>query len=148
MRIFESMKEFKAYADKIAKKYNFKISKYNEDFSIDVDGEVVLYNSGLKKLPIKFNIVLGSFNCFGNELKSLEGCPKYVGGNFNCYYNQLTSLEYAPEYVRGWFDCLDNKLISLKGAPEIIRGKWHIEDKYKSFHEYQKYLLVKKIEAL
>jgi len=149
MRTFNSMKEFKAYADEISKtyKYGFTISEYNEDFSIDVDGHVRLHEQNLTELPIKFNIVTRNFVCHYNQLTSLKGCPKYVGENFCCNNNQLTSLKGCPVHV-SYFECSNNQLTSLKGCPKIIRGNWRIEDKYKSYPEYQKYLLVKKIEAL
>ena len=214
MRTFESMDEFKEYADRMARRYVFKITSYNEGYSIDVAGSVDLYNRNLTDgFPIKFNKITGDFLCYYNQLTSLEGCPKYVGCHFNCSCNQyLTSLEGCPEYVGGDFKCNHNRLISLKGcpeiingnfycdnnrlknlkgspvyvkedyvchnnylvslkgcpkyidkgfycqsnsslknlkgAPEIIRGEWHINDKFHSYPEYQKYLLVKKIEKL
>jgi len=197
MITYKSFDEFKEHVDNvIVKMYNFTILKYNEDYSIDVDGDVRLYSQQLTSIPIKFNIVTGDFNCSFNhamtslegcpeyiggdficahnrfislkgspkfvngncncscnKLISLEGCPKYVGGYFYCYSNnsnnKLTTLEGSPEYVGGDFDCSSNKTLqSLEGAPEIIRGKWNIEKKYHSYPEYQRYLLVKKIEKL
>ena len=191
MRIYKSFEEFKKYADDIALRYNFIISKYNEDYSIDVDGNVELSSREyLTEIPIQFNKVTGSFYCsnnnltslkgcpesvgedfwcFNNDLTSLKGCPEYVGGNFDCHNNQLTSLEGCPKYIRRNFVCYHNELTSLKGcpeiienifnccwneltslqgAPEIIRGEWVVDNEFESSPEYQKYLLVKKIEAL
>jgi len=152
MRTFKSMDEFREYANKISWKYKFSISKYNEDYSIDVNTDVhIVYVKYLKYLPIKFNIALGDFNCANNDLISLEGCPKYVGGDFYCFKNQLTSLDGAPKYIGGNFGCYcygGNQFTSLKGAPEVIRGQWVIEEEYRKFPEYQRYLLVKKIEDL
>jgi len=171
MRTFDSMKEFKAYADKIATKYKFIISKYNEDYSIDVDCHISFHSmEDLTELPIRFNIVSGDFSCSRSGLTSLEGSPKYVEGSFWCHdmlqlkslkgspeyvkvsydcdSNDLTSLEGCPKYVGYNFRCCDNNLQSLKGAPEFIGGEWNIESIFKSFPEYQRYLLVKKIEKL
>ena len=64
---------------KICKKYNInKFGDYtiNKDGSIDVDSHVDLGGFGLKRIPLKFNIVSGFFYCDRNNLTSLEGCPK------------------------------------------------------------------------
>ena len=53
----------------------------NPDGSYDVIGNVYLHNKGLTKIPVKFNMVTGYFNCSENKLTSLEGCPKEVGGD-------------------------------------------------------------------
>ena len=78
----------------ICKLYNIENYKINPDESIDVDGNVILFNRRLTKLPLKFNKVTGDFSCTSNLLTNLEGCPNYVGGNFNCHLNQL------PEEIR------------------------------------------------
>ena len=148
MRTYKSFDEFKIYADEIARRYYFTILKYNEDYSVDISRDVWLQYKDLKEFPIQFNIIDGTFRCFNNKLTSLEGSPRYVTGSFFISHNELTSLEGGPKYVGGNFSCDDNKLISLKGAPEVIGYTWFIEEKYYSYPEYQKYLLVKKIEAL
>ena len=124
-------------------KYNIKNYTFNDDASIDVDGDVNLYDKGLTILPFKFRnvsgffncndnkltslvgcpeTVLGNFNCDNNKLLSLDGCPKTVGGNFGCSYNNLTSLIGGPKTVLGNFGCNDNKLKSLEGSPETVLG--------------------------
>ena len=130
MKTYKSFDEFKIYADHLAKKYYFVISKYNEDYSIDVDGNVYLNEQNLNEIPIQFNIVSLNFYINTNQLKSLEGCPRYVGRNFACYGNF--------------------HLRSHEGAHEIIRGDWFINNfiKEDKTPEYQKHLLVKKIEKL
>ena len=156
MKTFNSFKEFKFCANLFAKEYKFTISKYNKDFSIDVEGPVDMRYKGLKEIPIQFNIVDGNFVCHYNQLTSLKGCPKYVNGSFDCSYNELTSLKGCPRIVNrnlfsfeGKLQCREyNKFISLEGAPEFIGNEWFIKDQFKSFPEYQRYLLVKKIEAL
>ena len=52
----------------------------------------------------------------------MKGAPQKVGGDFDCYENQLTSLEGAPQKVGEGFDCSWNHLTSLKGAPREIGG--------------------------
>ena len=92
----------------------------NEDGSIDVDGDVDLYNRNLTKIPFKFRNVSGYFGCNNNQLTSLDGAPNTVGRWFDCTDNQLTSLEGAPSSVGGGFYCHNNQLISLKGAPSSV----------------------------
>jgi len=70
--------------EEICKKYWIANYTINSDGYINVDGNVWLDNKNLTKLPLKFNNVTGSFNCLGNKLTSLIGCPNYVGGNFYC----------------------------------------------------------------
>jgi hypothetical protein len=94
----------------ICKKYGITNYIINDDGSIDVDGDVYLYDKELTELPLTFNKVTGYFNCGGNKLTSLKECPRWVGGYFNCDYNQLTSLEFSPDYVGDYFSCIDNKL--------------------------------------
>ena len=131
--------------DSICEKYYITNYIINIDGSIDVNGNVNLYNQNLTKLPLKFNKVSGSFCCYynqltsleggpikvggnfycnHNQLTSLEGCPKEVGGTFYCHYNQLTTLEGSPKEVGGYFFCSDNQLISLEGGPTKVGGNF------------------------
>jgi hypothetical protein len=79
----------------------------NSDGIVDVDGKVDLCNrlGDMTKLPVKFGKVSGFFACIGNNLTTLECCPKYVGGVFYCRNNKLTTLEGCPNYVGGDFTC-------------------------------------------
>ena len=99
----------------ICEEYGIKNYSINPDGSIDVDGSVYLSYNKLRELPLKFNIVHGHFNCDGNQLTTLEGCPKEVSGSFSCYGNQLTTLVGCPEKVGGSYNCYINKLTSLDG---------------------------------
>jgi hypothetical protein len=81
--------------------------RINSDNYVIVHGNVYLDNrlGDMKKLPIKFEKVSGSFHCNGNKLTTLEGCPKYVFGNFYCNGNKLTTLEGCPKHVGENFIC-------------------------------------------
>jgi hypothetical protein len=108
----ETCKIFMPY-DNIENTLNeFGIKNYtiNEDSSVDVNGDVNLGDNGLRKLPIVFGNVSGSFFCSSNKLKSLEGAPQSVGGYFDCSYNQLTSLEGCPKSVGRGFICSNNAI--------------------------------------
>ncbi len=94
----------------------------NTDGSIDVDGNVYISNLDLSKLPLKFNIVHGSFDCSYNNLTTLDGSPKVVGGFFSVSDNNLTSLIGGPVNVKYSYFCSNNELVSLDGGPIIIGG--------------------------
>ena len=101
---------------------NVKNYIINDNLTIDVKGDVNLYDRDLIKLPdyIKFNKVECWFNCSENQLTSLEGCPNYTGLSFTCSNNQLTSLEGCPTYVGTDFSCSYNNLNSLKCCPYYV----------------------------
>lgn len=127
MEIIKSLKlftnKFKSI-ESLCDKYKIYDFKINNDKSIDVNGPVGLQGLGLYKLPLKFNIVTGSFNCADNNLVSLEGCPKEVGDIFLCNNNNLKTLEYSPEYVRSFFCCCDNKITNLKHITKKCNGNY------------------------
>jgi hypothetical protein len=122
LKLFENHKN-EEDIHRICEEYNIKNYIINDDLSIDVDGDVYLWNKGLTKLPLKFNKVNGHFNCSYNRLTSLEGAPKEVNRNFNCNNNQLTSLEGAPKKVNR-FECATNQLTSFKFSPSEIKGRF------------------------
>lgn len=106
---------------RICKEYNIQNYTINSDGSIDVDGGVYLSYRELDKIPLKFNRVLGQFDCSYNELISLEGCPKYVGSSFFCSGNRITTLEGGPDIVNSnYFSNFNDLLISTKGFPTIV----------------------------
>ena len=71
----------------------------NSDGSIDVDNNVIL-RGYFDKLPIKFNIINGDFDCASTLLENLEGSPKEVKGDFECNLNMLKTLKGGPKKVR------------------------------------------------
>ena len=74
--------------------------------------------------------VQGTFDVRWSNIKSLKGCPEYVGEKFMCSYcNYLETLEYAPNYV-GESILIDycRKLKSLKGLPDKINGDLYFND--------------------
>ena len=108
--------------EEICEKYNITNYSINPDGSIDVNGDVVLYNRGLVELPLTFNKVYGDFDCSINNLTTLKGSPKWVGDYFYCVNNKLTSLEFSPDYVGGYFNCGSNYLTDLVGSPKEVGG--------------------------
>ncbi len=118
IKLFESFSEIRDICDK----YGIRDYTINSDGSIDVDGNVCLYEKELTQLPLKFNYVTDRFYCQFNKLTSLEGAPVKVGGHFYCDHNYLTSLEGVPAEVGGHFYCQSNLLKTLKGVPRKISG--------------------------
>lgn len=110
----------------IIRRYGIQLGQYTlKEDVINVHGDVMITNTSLRKLPVKFGKVSGNFICSSNRLETLKGSPSFVGGNFNCYGNTLKSLQYAPAEVGGDFSCHDNLLTSLKGAPRFIKGNFN-----------------------
>lgn len=107
------------YIDFICRKYNIKNYTINNDRSINVDGDVLLYGLSLTKIPLKFKVVNGSFFCNLNGLTTLENCPEEVLGDFYCNDNQLVTLKGGPLKIGGNYDCSHNYLISLNYLPKI-----------------------------
>jgi hypothetical protein len=101
------------------------------DFNVDNDGLVDVNNdfqinrNKLKKIPIKFNYIKGSFWWTGGHLTSLKGSPKIVEGGFYCRYNNIKTLIGGPEKVGKGFDCNTNLLTSLEGGPNSV-GEYYI----------------------
>ena len=104
-----------------------KKTTIQDDGTVDVSADVELIIP-YDILPFKFGRVDGDFDCRGKGLKSLQGCPYWVGGQFDCRYNKLISLEGAPETVGKGFDCEGNQLETLQGAPRIIPGWFDCHD--------------------
>ena len=70
--------------EKWLKEYDIKNYTINDDFTIDVNGEVCVGQKNLIEFPdyIQFGVVRGNFDCSLNDLTSLRGCPREVGKGF------------------------------------------------------------------
>ena len=112
------------------RKYNIENYTINKDFTIDVDGNVILVLKDLSKFPeyIQFGVVGGNFDCSNNNIISLRGCPRKVDGFFNCNYNKLKSLEKGPVEVGSSVYCFRNNLKSLEGAPKEVGGSFYCDN--------------------
>lgn len=117
----------KGQVELILAKYRIKIIgnfTIRADGKLDVKGHVKITGLKLLKLPVKFNCVTGDFLSKSGSLRSLKGCPRFVGGSFDCSDNQLLSLEGGPDYVGLNYLCNENELTSLKGCPHEIIGRF------------------------
>jgi hypothetical protein len=115
---YESFKTEQEIKD-LCSKYRIRNYQIRDDGSIDVGGNVYLVDKlgELKQLPLTFNEVNGYFSCGGNNLTTLEGCPKVVRGDFSCSLNNLTSLENSPKIVDGICSVNEN-ITSLEGLED------------------------------
>jgi hypothetical protein len=118
--LFKESVDMKSNIREICKEYKIENYTINGDGTIDVDGDVDLSDMGLNEIPLKFGRVSGDFICSNNSIKSLNGCPQWVGGHFSCRGNRLTSLEFCPQWVGGNFFCYNNQLTSLEYIPKVI----------------------------
>jgi hypothetical protein len=68
------------------------------DWTVDVNGDVNMYNMKLTKLPFEFWKVNGNFDCYYNQLTTLDGAPKSksIGRGHHFNNNKLTSIKGAP----------------------------------------------------
>jgi hypothetical protein len=133
----------------ICKKYGIENYTVNPDGSIDVDGNVNLWDKKLTELPLTFNKVNGYFDCGNNILTSLKGSPRWVGSSFYCNWNRLTSLEFGPEYVGSDFSCRFNNLTDNYCDTEIggrfftsLKQDGLTEDNYNEWRKLYKRKLI------
>jgi hypothetical protein len=99
------------------KRHEYEI---RSDGTVDVRGNVDMTECDFNKIPLQFGIVDGYFECSGNRLTTLEGCPEKVTSGFYCNNNKLTSLKYSPKEVGGVYECESNLLTSLDGVPDEV----------------------------
>lgn len=119
--------EAKEFFDKAKiKKSNIIV---NDDGSFDLKCSIDITRNirKLDRLPVKFNIVDGSFKCIEVGLTSLEGMPRHVYGDYDIGYNNLTSLEGGPEFVSKTCSVIGNKIVDLKGAPKMA-GHFYVTE--------------------
>ncbi len=89
-------------------------------YMINIDGNFVIKDTKLKKLPIQLGVV-DTFDCSENQLTTLMGAPYCTNKNFFCSDNQLKSLEYASRIILGDLYCMNNKLEELENI-YLIKG--------------------------
>jgi hypothetical protein len=131
------------------KKLKIENCEIDDNGFVDVNGDVDIASKKIIKIPVKFGIVTGVFDCEFSSLISLEGSPREVGsdfycnsnsklaslkggavnvgGNFDCGFNDLTSLEGCPTRVGGAFYCCKNSLTSLEFSPKEIYSDFDCE---------------------
>jgi len=98
--------------------FGIKDYKTNSDGSINVYQNVDMSCMDLVEIPIKFNIVEGSFNIRQNHLNSLKNSPKEVFGDFDCSHNIIKSLKDGPIYVLDSYRAHNNSLTEINSKFE------------------------------
>lgn len=116
----------KLQVEYIIKKYHIKIGPYKirDDGLIDVNGNVKICHTNLKRLPLRFGHVYGNFTC-NSKLTTLKGCPTYIAGDFDCSNNLLDNLQFSPKEIGGNFNCQENQIVTLKGSPREVIGRFN-----------------------
>jgi hypothetical protein len=95
---------------------------YNGSVTVDSDGLIscagsVQMTSRMSKLPLQFKRVDENFRLESNQLKTLEGCPTYVGNQFICINNPIKDWTGAPQQV-GSIVMLNSQITNLNGCPK------------------------------
>lgn len=107
--------------------YGVKNYTINDDFTIDVNGDVNLEGKDISEFPvhIQFGTIKGDFDCSFNQLTSLKGVPKKIEGNFDCNFNQLTicSDDALPIEVTKNVFCID----AFKKLPASLEKIFHVQ---------------------
>jgi hypothetical protein len=104
--------------------YNIQNYIINDDLTVDVDGQVRLFNKKIHEFPFQFGIIKGDFMLSRNQLTSLKGCPHTVHGSFDCSHNKLINLEYCPKVVYEDFHFQGNRVKELDYMPDIVSGSF------------------------
>ncbi len=107
-------------------KHNIRNYIINNNLTIDVNGNLELFDQKLKEINVNFNIVNGSVFCSNNQLTSLDGCPVKVGGSFYCDNNLLNTLLYIPMEINGEIGMGNNpklgKYKNIKTYAELVEA--------------------------
>jgi hypothetical protein len=103
-KLFESSNGLTDEQRKFLDRYALERWSVNSEGLVDVEGNFLCYDQGLEDfLGIRFGKVSGSFICLSNQLRTLEGSPRWVDGDFDCCVNPLISLEGAPKVIKYMF---------------------------------------------
>ncbi len=84
----------------------------NDDLTVDVNDNVILYLVEMNSLPIQFGYVKGDFILGENGLTTLKGVPHTVDGDFICGGNNIRDLDYFPKNINSRIILLNNDLHS------------------------------------
>lgn len=91
--ILKTKKDIKQWLDEM----NINPYTINDDYTIDVNGDVSISYKNIYEIPIQFGNINGYFACNNNNLISLSGHPKKCR-NFYCYNNPKLTYEYLSKF--------------------------------------------------
>lgn len=63
-----------------------------------------------------------------HKIKSLRGCPQFVGGDFKAENIGIDSLIGCPQRIEGDFIVMKNAIKSFEGMPQYIGGLFNISN--------------------
>ena len=117
--MYRSEEEIRAYLEKYFAYYDDFIIKNN---AVNIDESLLSepnFDRNETALSIQFGTVSGSFNISSSVIKTLKGCPTYVGGTFSIMdCKNLTSLKYGPKHVEGNYYCTNTNIKELRWLPD------------------------------
>lgn len=77
----------------------------NKNGSINVHGNVIMFNSQETELALKLSRVTGNFICCYSKLKSMKNFPEHVLGTLDISFTGIRSLEGITKNVGRNFVC-------------------------------------------
>lgn len=128
--------------------FNYVPSSIDEDGTINISGNLNLDFCRYESLPIKFGTVTedlinhdsklkylwnfpkrveGSVEMTGSNIKSLSGCPEWIGEHLFVGGTKITSLKGIAKYIGGNVHFAGSNLKSLEGLQDKLEGDLHTE---------------------
>lgn len=100
----------------------------DDENNIIIDGNVNIYDTEFTKFPVKIHKVNGTISWHGDTnglhhgtLESLENFPDYVSGSVYIYKNpNLKSLKGCPKYIGGNLQCDRCNISDISDISEYI----------------------------
>lgn len=103
---------------------NFEI---NDDLTVDVDDDVILYMQNIEEFPFQFNEITGELLLGQNGLTTLKGLPYKLGGMLTIGGENIKSLQYLSQHIQGSIRLFNNLFLEdynsdLKKCNNIIQS--------------------------
>lgn len=126
---------------------DYEIKKVRGKWVVDVNGDLTVYGMGecVTDGSFSFGVVKGQYmiSCgWDNKIfKSLQYGPKEVQSHMMIYWGEnLKSLQYCPKTIHGDFELNATGIETLKYFPDFVHGRIRISDcmKLKDFTKLHK----------
>lgn len=122
-RLFKTKKSITAWLDKHNVEHYTLVPDPVYGYVVDLKYGLNLQQSGLRSIPVKFNVVKGDFDIYENKLTTLNFSPKEVEGFFDCSLNNIKSLKGCPRRIVGSFAFSQNPIKKIEDFPDIVGGR-------------------------
>jgi len=126
----------------------------DENWLVNVDGHFFCNSEWAPNytldgfMGLDFGRIEGDFTASEVGLKSLKGCPKFVGRNFDVSHNLLETTKYSPKWIGGHYRIEHNSLVALEDIHyDTIKGDLRYYNEklaIQTIHELWKYMKDKK----